>query len=710
MVGRHLATRNALRFTVHTMPFKGACMILPAYKGGDAYIFVCHSHADIPIVYADIARLQSEGVNVWYDEGIHAGRIWRAEVAKSIQGASRFLYFISGNSLASQHCAREIEYALSKDVPIVPVYLDDSDLTPELDLVLNRVHALHRDRDTRYEQHLLDALSGTLSAGAVAETSNRKLDPKSIAVLPLLNIDGSEQTAIFASGLMDSIIDRLARIPGLRVSSRRDSHSVPGNASSDEVRARLRVCHYIEGSVSVSAGRIRVVINLIDSGSGRQLQSRRFDRKRDDFFDIQDEITRLAIANLRVALPDEAQLPSWSTAGFTTDIDAYVLYRRGVDELHKPTTTQTIEQALHWFEQSLEIDNDYAAAYAGKCQAYSMWYKLLSDPDLIVKAENACATALTLNPNLNVVHNALGELYWKTGQRKEAEDSYRRALATNPNDATALKGLAMVFSGQQRSDEAEEKFRQVIALQPGNWVSYNDLGSFLFQHGRYAEAAASYREVVALDANNVQGLSNLGTSLMLSGRFAEATPAFERAIELQPQAYAYANLGLLHYYMGHGEQAVGALEKATETTPKDHVVWMNLGDALTLAARPEEAHRAFVEAERLARARLDVNRTDPGPMIDLAWSKAMLGAVEEALNLINRAVTVDPGDPYVHYTHGLVLTRMGEPEKALLALKRAVDMGYPLAMLRSEPHLAGLRDTPRYEELVLQQENVPGSR
>ena len=500
------------------------------------------------------------------------------------------------------------------------------------------------------------------------------IDPNSIAVLPLFNIDGSEQTAIFSSGLMEEVIDRLARVPGLRVSSRGDSASLPANASSNEVRRRLRVSYYIQGSVRLTEERIRVVIQLIESASGRQLQSRSFDRERKDFFEIQDEITNLAIANLRVALPEDTQTPLGTTDSAAT-IDAYVLYRRGIDELNRPMTAQTTQKALDWFTQSLNVDPAYAAAHAGICLAYSSGFKFVGDPRYIDEAEQACATALGLNPNLNIVHNALGDLYWETGRHQEAEESYLRALEVNQNDVLALAGLAAVYSGQQKFVEAEEKFRQVIALQPGNWESYNSLGRFLFQNGRYEEAGAAYEEVVSLDRDNVQGLSNLGTSLMLSDKFVDAEQVFKHTIDVEPHATAYTNLGLLHYYLGEVEAAIEALENATQLAPSDHLGWSNLGDALWFSEQTAEAAEVFARAERLAEGRLAINRLDWETIIDLAWIKAMLGKTEEAEELASRAQSIAPTDPYVHYIHGLVMTRRGEHTAALAELEMAVEMG-----------------------------------
>ena len=536
-----------------------------------------------------------------------------------------------------------------------------------------------------------------------AEPALVPIEPNSIAVLQLMNIDGSEETAIFSNGLVEDVINRLARIPGLHVSSRGDSFSLPANSSSSEVRQRLRVSYYIEGSVRLTDEQIRVVIQLIESASGRHLLSRSFDRERKDFFEIQDEITSLAVANLRVALPQDTQT-ALGTAINVASIDAYILYRRGMEELHKPMTVQTIEQALDWFSQSLDIDPDYAAAHAGICLTYSSGFTVVDDPSFIDEAEQACASALALSPNLNIVHNALGDLYWETGKHQEAEASYLRALAVHQNDTLALTGLAGVYSGQQRLAEAEEKFRQAIALQPGNWRSYDSLGWFLYQNGRYEEAAAAYEEVVSLDTENRQGWGNLGTSLMLSGNFTDAAPAFSRSIDIESQVDAYANLGLMYYYLGKIDAAVTALENATTLAPNDHLAWSNLGDALSFSEQGARASQAFSRAEGLAESQLAVNRKDAGTMIDLAWIKAMLGKMEDAEALSIRAQRIAPGDPYVYYIHGLVLTQLGEHTAALAELETAVEMGYPLVMLAAEPHLTDLKGKPRFVALVNKQD------
>ena len=541
-----------------------------------------------------------------------------------------------------------------------------------------------------------DAIAGAGDGDIALETP---VDPNGIAILPFLNIDGGEEARIFAEGLTEDLISRLGKVPSLRVSSRHDSVSLPPYAGSADVRRRLRVSYYLEGSVRVIGERLRVVIKLIDSANGFHLLSNSFDGDRGEFFAIQDEIATRTVANLRPALPPETRaVPDSLTAN--ENLDAYVLYRRGMDALHKSVTAATIREALDWFDQALAVDPAYAAAYAGKCATYVEGFDVSVDRDLIDRAEQSCDAALARNPNLDVVHVALGDLYWRTGQLRLAEGSYERALIINGNNVEALTGLAAVYHEGQRSDEAEEKYRQAVGSQPGNWRTYNALGTFLFRLGRYDEAAENYRRVISLDSGNPQGYDNLGAALMLSGNFAGAAPAFARSIEIEPTRTAYSNLGMLYYYLGDLDRSVAAHEKAAELAPNDHLTWSNLGDALSFSEETDRARAAFRRAEELAESKLAVNATDAETMIELAWIKAMLGKRQEALDLIEPAKRMKSQDPYVRFISGLVLVKAEETTRAYEDLEAAIEMGFPRQMLSAEPHLRTLRGESRYMALA----------
>lgn len=521
----------------------------------------------------------------------------------------------------------------------------------------------------------------------------------SIAVLPFFNVDGSNETQIFANGLADDVINRLARVPGLRVSSRGDSFTLEPNSASDVVRGRLRVAMYLEGSVQIASNRIRVIVQLIDSANGFHVLSRTFDRQREDFFDIRDDVTNLTVSSLRVALPAETQSMS-DTSAQHPNLDAYILYRRGVDETLKPTSTTADASALGWFDAALEVDPEYAAAHAGKCGVYANSYQFNDDPEVVTSAESSCARALELNPNLYVVHNALGSLYSLTGKHDDAQAAYNKSLDINPDNVSALTGLSDVYRLQRRPDMAEETLLKAVGLEPGNWQVYNHLGYFYYRQGRYTEAAEQFDIVVSIDNRNTRGYGNLGVSHMIAGNFAAAAPAFERSIELEPQASAYSNLGLMQYYLGNYDEAAAALSGAIEIAPNDHLFWSNLGDILRVAGKAEEAREAFQEARQRVDAAIRVNPNDPAVMMDHAWILAMLDDKQGAMLEIEKASERLPDDPYADYIRALIYTHYGQVDDALTALEAASDKGYSVNILGAEPQLQSLHGNRRFVAIV----------
>jgi tetratricopeptide (TPR) repeat protein/DNA-binding winged helix-turn-helix (wHTH) protein len=520
----------------------------------------------------------------------------------------------------------------------------------------------------------------------------------SIAVLPFFNIDGSEDTQTFANGLVDDVITRLSRVPNLRVSSRGDSFTLEPNSASAQVRRRLRVALYLEGSVQIADDQIRVIVQLIDSETGFHVVARTFNRLRKDFFDIRDEITELTVANVRVALPAGEQVvstPAWGEP----NLDAYVLYRRGVDASRLPTT-KAMANAIRWYDEALEVDADFAAAHAGKCTAYVGRHLESGDATYIGDAESACALALQLNPNLDAVHTALGNLYKATGRYDGALAEFQQALESDPNSVGALTGLGAVYGLQRKPLKAEEILRRAVGLRPGDWSPYNYLGSFLYAAGRYAEAAEQFEYVVALDSENMIGYSNLGTTYMLADDFSKAAPALRMAISIDPRASTYSNLGLMYYYLGDFSEAIEAHRHATELSPSDPANWSNLGDALWIAGRSEDARETFESAATLADAVLEINPNDPYTQMDMAWINAMLDKSDDARELINRALSRVPEDPYAHYIDGLINLRNGDSDAALDALEIAAEKGYSRKMMAAEPHLVELRPYPRFQNLI----------
>ena len=132
----------------------------PAYRGDAPYVFVCYAHIDNERVYPEINWLHDQGVHIWYDEGISAGKNWRAEIGNSLLKAEHVLFFVSDGSLNSDHCNREINLALDEGKTVIPIYLEDVELTADLKIGLSRVQALRFD-DGEYRRQMLEALGNS---------------------------------------------------------------------------------------------------------------------------------------------------------------------------------------------------------------------------------------------------------------------------------------------------------------------------------------------------------------------------------------------------------------------------------------------------------------------------------------------------------------------------------------------------------------------
>jgi len=552
---------------------------------------------------------------------------------------------------------------------------------------------------TVYQVAVGFAVPATTDIVAIDDEELLPVDASSIAVLKFLNISNDTTTQIFSDGLGEDVLDRLARVPGLAVASRGDSWSLPANASSGLVRQRLRVAYYLEGSVRVIGDDLRVVVQLIESATGFHMFSRSYDRNLHDYMSVQREITSLAVASIRVVLPEHAG-SELVFSDIDPDLDAYVLYRRGKSVLDQPNNEATIDQAIGFFRKALAIDPDYSAAHAGICRAHVTLYQLTNDSANIELAESACGAALVTNPNLDVVYTSLGKLRWHTGKAAEAATAYRRALELNPNDVLAMQGMALIFERNQQFDEAERMLQKAIDLQPGNWGSLDSLGALYFYQGRYADAADAFRKVVYFDPSNWQDHGNLGSALLMLGDFGAALEAIQDSLRIEKSAVHLSNLGLIYYYLGEYDRSVEIHRQAADEMPEGQFVWLNLGDALRFSSQTDQAAVAYQRALDIGIALLKTDSTNPESLYGQAWATSATGSAAEARELVARALNIAPGDPYAHYYDGLLKYDRGETSAAIDALRMAVDMGYPAAMLAVDPLLGDLHGDAKFEGLI----------
>jgi adenylate cyclase len=355
----------------------------------------------------------------------------------------------------------------------------------------------------------------------------------SIAILPFTNMSGDPEQEYFSDGITEDIITDLSKIAGLTVIARNSSFTYKGRAV--DVRAvgrELGVRSVLEGSIRRAGNRVRITAQLIDATSGGHLWADRYDRDLTDIFEVQDDVTQRIVAALKVTL-SPAEKAQRSDIG-TSSIDAYDYSLRGREFLlGNPKNRGTFEQAKASFLKAIELDPNFAQAYAGLGFAYMFDYqnRWSDDPDGSLplakryaeeaieknpklplaravaavtatfngdldRAQSQIDLALSLNPNLAMAYNIAGSIRMYAGQPLEAIPVIERAMRLDPAANTQylhFLGMANLLAGKYET--AVALFKQRIALVPGTDFSRSALASALGHLGEIDEAHRVWREL-----------------------------------------------------------------------------------------------------------------------------------------------------------------------------------------------------------------------
>jgi tetratricopeptide (TPR) repeat protein len=384
----------------------------------------------------------------------------------------------------------------------------------------------------------------------------------------------------------------------------------------------------------------------------------------------------------------------------STSPDAYQYYVRGVGHLLDYQDVGSLRSAIILFDSALERDPKFAAALAGKAEAFWRMYQETKDANWISKAEKACHDSLGLTDQLPSAHVTLGLIYHGEGKYADAVNHFRRSLALDSTSDAAYRGLAASYEALAEYTEAETAYRQAIAMRKDYWGGYSALGAFYAETARYDDAAIQFRRVVELAPENVRGYSNLGGVYLLQGKNKDAEETLRKSITIEPNYRAYSNLGGLYFGEGrYGESAL-AFENALQLNNRDARVWRNLGDAYFWLPERGKAASAYARALELLNGQLRVNPRDAALTIELALCNAMLGKPKEALELARRAHTLSPADPEILFRTAEIYEQSGDHEAALRWLEWAAREGYSISDIQRDPTFNGLRENRRYKQLI----------
>lgn len=319
------------------------------------------------------------------------------------------------------------------------------------------------------------------------------IDPHSIAVLPFANLSPDPDDAYFADGLAEELRNVIARIDGLKVTSRSSSFQFrDGATGAAEISRRLGVAYLLEGSVRRQGEDVRITVQLVDAGSERQRWSNTYDRGLGDIFGVQQEISQ-AVAD---ALADSLGVREVQVAPSTQDLQAYEMYLRGRQLFVQRGATLPAARGL--LEQAVARDPRFTDAWAALAGTWYVWRSYAPEPDGVdtfARSEEAARKALALDPEHAAALAVAARLAADRGERLREAELIARALARGPNDANTWlwKGLGQYEAGHVRA--AHASFVQALQLDPLSglhlgWVGITTAGDRAAGTARLREAHA----------------------------------------------------------------------------------------------------------------------------------------------------------------------------------------------------------------------------
>lgn len=326
----------------------------------------------------------------------------------------------------------------------------------------------------------------------------------SVAVLPLQNLSGDPAQQYFADGMTEQLITDLAQVSSLRVVSRTSVMRYKDTKKSlPEIARELRVDAVVEGSVWRSGDQVRVTAQLLWAANDAHLWAETYDGRMDDILSLQKQVARAIVHGVRAKLtPREQALLAKREPG---DPATYELYLQGRYHWNK-RSLEGFNSAAEYFRRAIARDPNYARAYAGLADCYTLRALYLLPGEGMPEAKIVAEKALALDESLAEAHTSLAavkaayEWDWPGAQQE-----FRRALELNPNYVTARHWYAVLYlAPMRRFTEALAELERALELDPLSLILHTDLGWVLQLSGQEDRALEQYRKTIEMDPAFIQ--------------------------------------------------------------------------------------------------------------------------------------------------------------------------------------------------------------
>lgn len=422
---------------------------------------------------------------------------------------------------------------------------------------------------SEFARALVEAPSGARSSRPVAQPA--AAIGRSIAVLPFADMSAQHDQEYFTDGIAEEIINALTKVQALRVVSRSSAFAFKGkNQDIRQVGEQLNVSTVLEGSLRKAGNRLRITAQLINVADGYHLWSERYDRELEDVFAVQDEIAENIVRSLRVVLSEDEKRAIEQPR--TDDVQAYEYYLRGRQFFHQ-FREKGLQFARRMFARAIEIDPNYARAYAGIADCSSILYHYWDASNAnLEQADTASRKALELAPTLAEAHAARGLALSLRGRYDDAEREFDAATRLDPQLYEGHYYFALARFQQGNLAEAAKLFEQAAAVRPEDYQapilaaqSYAGLGQHAMADAGYRRAAITVERHIELNPDDPRALYMGANILCHIGRREQGLEWGDRALALDPEdAGVLYNTACLNAVAGRSEYAIELLEKAVQ--------------------------------------------------------------------------------------------------------------------------------------------------
>ncbi len=436
--------------------------------------------------------------------------------------------------------------------------------------------AMSTDTSSRYKTSAMFA-QALASSSTTTPTDTATLPQqtvsaaKSVAVLPFANMSNDPDNEYFADGMAEEIINALSKIQSLRVASRTVSFALKGkNEAIGEVGHKLHVSTVLDGSVRRMGNRLRITAQLVNVADGYQLWSDRYDREMEDVFAIQDEISSAIVKALRVILSDEEKKAIEKPR--SVNVQAYDFYLRG-RQFFNQLGRKNLEFAQQMFNRAIQIDPEYALAYAGVADSCSILYRYFDSREFNLKqADAASRKALELEPDLAEAHVARGLAVSLSQKFDEAEQEFEKAMKLDPKLFDAPYFFARARLSQGRAAEAAKLFERAGLLRPEDYQPPHFVAQAYESLGDFDEVKVWRRRSVQIIEERLELNPDDTRALILGSASLASLGEPERAIEMATQALTLDpddpgllyNVACTYSVLGKLDEALSVLERALD--------------------------------------------------------------------------------------------------------------------------------------------------